>query len=279
LEAKLVLHENLVFSVCTEFVENENGIPDEEELYSPDYDEPSKERMKQDCEIKAFYRLSAKLKLAFPRLPICITADGLYPCKQVFEICRNNGWRFILRFFKEGCVPTLYDAYIGERDSILKDQSFREMVNETTLDFCYATGFKYDKFILNFVECKDSDVEYAFLFVTDFSVDRNNCKSTVEHGRRRWRIENEGFKIQKQHGYYLKHVFCENYNAMKIHYYLIQIAHAISQLLEHISEATRIPNLTKKQFHKALIDAFRNFVLTLDDLLLVEEPKRIRLTL
>jgi hypothetical protein len=49
LEAKLVLHENLVFSICTEFIENEGGIPSEEELFSPDYDEPSKERFKQDC--------------------------------------------------------------------------------------------------------------------------------------------------------------------------------------------------------------------------------------
>jgi len=277
LEAKLVLHENLVFSICTVFIENEDGIPSEAELFSPDYDEASQEQIKQDCELKAFYRLAEKLKSMFPRLPICITADGLYPCQQVFEICMNNNWRYILRF-KKGCIPTLYDSYSRIRAESPIGQSFHMTVdNDVRLDYFYTNGLKYHDFTINLAECKDSSVEYAFLFITDLPVDRNNCESTVMYGRRRWRIENEGFKVQKKHGYYLKHMFSKNYNAIKIHYYLIQIAHAIGQLLEHGSNVMKVINLGKKQFRKALYEGFKSFVLTPDDLIDAEMPRKIRL--
>jgi hypothetical protein len=97
------------------------------------------------------------------------------------------------------------------------------------------------------------------------------------YGRRRWRIENEGFKVQKQHGYYLKHVFSEDYNAMKIHYFLIQIAHAISQLFEHSSDVMIILNLTIKAFHENLKKCFEKFTLTEADIANSKEAKKIRL--
>ena len=276
LEAKLVLHENLVFSICSVFIENTAGIPDEAELYSRTYDEPSYEKKKQSCELKAFYDISVKLKEMFPRLPICITADGLYPCKQVFQICKDNNWHYILRF-KEGCIPTLYKSYQSYRCIVYKDRVWHKTVNDKTIDYFYAIKLTYDDFTINVAECIDSSVEYPFLFITDLPVNRDNCEGVIMAGRRRWRIENEGFKVQKQHGYYLKHMFSHNYNAMKIHYFLIQIAHSINQLLEHGVELFKTAGLTKAQIHKKLLDAFKFYLLTEDDLLAAEIPQKIRL--
>ena len=42
--------------------------------YQPNHEEQSK----QDCEQKAFHRLAARIKEAFPRLPIMLLLDGLY---------------------------------------------------------------------------------------------------------------------------------------------------------------------------------------------------------
>jgi len=296
LEAKLVLHENLVFSICTEFVENEGKIPSEEELYSPDYDEPSNERMKQDCEIKAFYRLADKLKQAFPRLPICISGDSLYANQQVFEKCQDNNWRFILRF-KEGSIPSLYNKFCqasrapGHFFRVFKKQdgyTIPEMETVTQigelydnfvkLEYTYANDLRYEGYTLSMVECKDSGVEYPFLFLTDLPVDRNNCESTVLDGRRRWKIENEGFKVQKRHGYYLKHVFCEDFNAMKVHYLVIQIAHAIAQLLKHSSDVIKKLNITMKEFHESLLKCFSAVTLSAEDLAIAQEPKKFRLS-
>jgi hypothetical protein len=59
LEAKLVTSNGFAFSLMTEFIENSDP-----------------EATKQDCELKAFYRLSERLKARFPRLPICLLLDG-----------------------------------------------------------------------------------------------------------------------------------------------------------------------------------------------------------
>ena len=60
LEAKLVTTTGFAFSVMTEFIENPEETP-----------------LKQDGELKAFYRLADRLKQRFPRLPICLLLDGL----------------------------------------------------------------------------------------------------------------------------------------------------------------------------------------------------------
>lgn len=77
LEAKLVAPNGFSISIGTEWVVN------------------GEEYTKQDCELNAFKRLAVKLKKDFPRLNICILADGLYPNNSVFDICRNNNWKFI----------------------------------------------------------------------------------------------------------------------------------------------------------------------------------------
>ena len=36
-----------------------------------------------------------------------------------------------------------------------------------------------------------------FVYVTDLSIADKNIKETIHLGRKRWKIENEGFSIQK----------------------------------------------------------------------------------
>ena len=72
LEAKIYFGENLVCSIASETIEN-----------SEEYINQSDEAVKQNCESKAFVRLAARIKKKFPRLPIIITADGLYVTKTV----------------------------------------------------------------------------------------------------------------------------------------------------------------------------------------------------
>jgi hypothetical protein len=79
LESKLVTPSGHAISLATEWVENPSG----------DFD-------KQDCERKAFIRLTEKLKKQYPRLPICILADGLYPYDGAFSTCEKYDWKYIL---------------------------------------------------------------------------------------------------------------------------------------------------------------------------------------
>ena len=70
LEAVLICKNGTSIPVLSEWIANEGQ----------DYD-------KQDCELKAFKRLSVRLKKYFPRLNICILADGLYSNVSLMEIC------------------------------------------------------------------------------------------------------------------------------------------------------------------------------------------------
>ena len=103
LEAKIVFGESLIVSIASEFIEN-NGEDAEAQR------EMSEEKRKQDCETKAFKRLSKKLKEAFPRLPAIILGDSLHASEPVMDICWDNKWDFIIRY-KSGSIPSITEEY------------------------------------------------------------------------------------------------------------------------------------------------------------------------
>ena len=275
LEAKLVLNGNMVFSIQSEFIENETPIPSEEVLWSRKYTDQSKDKVKQDCETKAFYRLSKKLKAAFPKLPICITTDALYPCKGMFETCKSLGWHFIMRF-KDGVIPTLAEQFRAQVKKRPAQSAHDIAENGAKLNYRFATGLVYEGFNMNAVDLKDSSVKYPFWFITDYDLSVHSCKWIAEYGRRRWKIENQGFKRQKKHGFCLTHMFCKDYIAMKVHYYLIQIAHAISQLWEYSIDMKTL-RYTIKELHAELLITFVTKVLTAEDIDYAYTQKKVRL--
>lgn len=221
LEAKLVLNGTIVVSIATEFIENE-----------------APNTTKQDCERKAFYRLAEKLKRYFPKLPICLCADSLYACGPVFDLCRRNQWRYLIRF-KDGSIRS-----VAEEFRVLKtlepDQAISRTRDGVTETYRYVTGIPYQAHSVNVVEYSRTDLKYPFVFLTDLPVSKRNCQSLVCDGRNRWRIENEGFNAQKNHGYGLTHRFSEDYTAMKNHYFLIQIGHMIAQIYANATKIWRI---------------------------------------
>ena len=97
LEAKLVCG-NMTFSLATEFVENET--------YTDEYGNNYRKFDKQDCELKAAYRLLNKIKKRFPKLPIIIGGDALYLGRPFLELCDEHHFEYIIRY-KETDAPTI----------------------------------------------------------------------------------------------------------------------------------------------------------------------------
>ena len=71
-----------------------------------------------------------------------------------------------------------------------------------------------------------------FVWLTNFKIGKNNITKIARGARLRWKIENEGFNIQKNRGFNLEHPYSQNEIAMKNYLLLLQIAYIISQLME-----------------------------------------------
>ena len=72
----------------------------------------------------------------------------------------------------------------------------------------------------------------SFQWLTDLPVTLSNSAEFANAGRGRWYIENQGFNIQKNIRYDIQHADSLDYNAMKCHYLLTQIADILMQLYE-----------------------------------------------
>ena len=249
LEAKLILRENVVVSIMTEFVDNEG-----------------KELIKQDCELKAAKRLMKRLKEAFPMLPICISADSLYASEPMLKECKEKGWKYLIRF-KEGSVPSIYEEY--ESLKKYKENEGSERRNEKKISWKYATEIDYRGYSINFVEYREEEevskekeqkgkaTEKKFYFITDLPIKNDQAIEVAEYGRRRWKIENEGFNTQKRQGYNLEHRYSHNYQATKNHYYLIQIGHMIAQIIEAWEKIWKGIQQSREQKHRRMLENFK----------------------
>ena len=226
LEAKIVCSNGFSISISTEWVKNP---------VNKDFD-------KQDCEQKAFVRLAKKLKKDFPRLPICITADGLYPNNTVFNICKNNDWKYIITI-KEGNLKSVWEeiAFSNLVDAKIENTLATMKPNmRITEEYKGFQHIDYQKHSINVVETiiKSKSIKteekaevLKFAHVTNLELSKSNLKEISTAGRLRWKIENEGFNEQKNSGYNLKHKYSrKSFIATQNYYQCLQIAHIINQL-------------------------------------------------
>jgi len=250
LEAKIVTSSGLCVSLATEFIENTPGLDFE----------------KQDCEQKAFIRLALKIKKYFPRLPICILADGLYPNSTVFDVCTRNNWTFIITL-KDGNLKTFQTEVNLLRATVKKQIVCRaDKSSRTSLEYCYLNDIEYSGFNYSWVECTESILYLRtnitkiqkFTYITNIRQDKDNVVETADSGRLRWKIENEGFNTQKNSGYELEHKYSRiSYPAMQNYYHILQIAHMINQLVERKKEVIEIIEEHSKQ---TIVDLWKKLI-------------------
>lgn len=252
LEAKLICN-GMVFSIATEFIEN-----------SPDSEDD-----KQDCELKAFHRLAKKLKKLYPRLPITILADGLYPNGPVFARCQEYNWKYIFTL-KDDVLKTVWVDFHGlfnqsetaigaelEQPEMFDEEVRYRWQNSLSYD---GKDFKGKVNILAKAGLNDKgEYETIRAFITNYKLKEESILEIENAGQQRVKIENEGFNIQKNHGYQLEHIFTNSPNGMKVVYLLIQIAHIINQLFVQadIMKVCRKLNSLRECFEK-LISAIKS---------------------
>jgi hypothetical protein len=269
LEAKLVTANGFAFSLMTEFIENTDPQAD-----------------KQDCELKAFYRLSRRVKARFPHLPICLLLDGLFAGGPTFQLCHDYGWRYMITL-QNADLPQVHRTYDLLRSQTPQNhKQIRLGSQQITQEYHWARQIDYvdsqDRHhMLNIVTCEESKPAglslskptrrgdpstSTFKWLTNFIPTVHNVDTLANQaGRLRWKIENEGFNIQKNGGFNLQHPYSQDDTARKVFYYLLQIAHLLFQLLEKGSLFRQafpqgLGSLKNIAFH--LLEAWRNLRLT-----------------
>ena len=242
LECKLVAG-NIVISLDSEFIENKKMLT---------------EKQKQDCETNAFKRMIKRIKSNYPKYKFIITGDGLYATTPIINICKKYHWLFIFNL----------------KPDILRDinNTFEEnikLLNETNkANYFLSSNIEFNNNLINvfkYNEIKKSKTT-IFRYISNIKMDNDNIEMVVQLGRKRWKIENEGFYTQKHRTFDITHLNSRNDNSMKCHYYFIQFAHTIRQLLELGNLLTKSLKLKIKEVSANLLKSLTSTISDLNNL-------------
>ena len=254
LEAKIVCG-NMTFSLATEFVENETYTDENGNIYRK-FD-------KQDCELKASYRLLEKIKKRFPKLPIVIGGDALYLGRPFLELCDKYNFEYIIRY-KETDAPTIKRNFdeikiIDENYQYQNEIIFGDLKDNK---FYTLNVISYDE---KNIDDETNEVTIKnFSYVTSLEITKNNKEKIVQLGRRRWKIENKGFKEQKSDVLNIKHIYTKNCNGTKNIYLIIQFAHTILTLLNYGNVLIIGLNTTKNEVSDLIRKALTSTIQSLN---------------
>ncbi len=265
LEAKLVGDNGFCISLATEWIEN------------------SEEYEKHECELNACARLAKTLKQDYPRLAICLVADGLYPNQTFFRVCQEHGWSWIVTL-KEGNLPSVWKRVLprqGLTHGRKREEHLHKGGQEIHRTYEWHPRMTYQGVTIHWFACEEVVEQTCthFVYLSSLEMECYSVFELTESGRLRWKIEHEGFDVQKHHGYGLGHQFSRgSMVAMKNYDQLMQIAHMMNQLCELSSLLAEIRGSKERMAHiwTCLVGEVRHEVLDVA-LLAVILARRIRI--
>jgi hypothetical protein len=227
---------------------------------------------KQDCELNAGKRLIHRLRQEHRQLPMIVAGDDLYAHEPFILNLRALRMGFVL-VAKPESHKELY-TWVEDQDRI--GQCVKGTWEEGPL--AKRRRFEYriasqvsltqsDQVAVNFVEVwernKKGKVVYHNAWVTDFDVTAENVATIVGIGRSRWKIENEQFNVQKNHGYELEHNYGHGERGLSLVFYLLNLlaflAHQVLEMGDRLYGACRAKE-SRRSLWNALRTYFRKLV-------------------
>jgi hypothetical protein len=262
LVAFIVSDNGYALPMACEFIENPGEVYD-----------------KQDCEIKAFHRLEAKIKRLYPQTPFHLLLDALYADQNVMRCAFANGWDMAITF-KDSDMPALWTEVQSllaispgpcARITLPEGQGSREIRWINDLDY---QGMKLSA-VFQVEKDRTGNILQSFAHLLGRPISPSNAWKAAATARLRWRCENEGFNVLKNGGFALEHVYSRNPVASKAYVLLMLTAHLFQQLLTR----GRLGTVFKAAFHtflhygKQMLEALKNQPLPPD----LDAPGQIRL--
>lgn len=242
LEANLAFRNGMVIPLLSEFLDYTAGDTSDD---------------KQDCELKAFRRLSDRLKKEFPGLFIMMLLDGLYANGPVMAICRKKNWDYMI-VLKDDSLPSVWEEFKGLGELLQQNtlemkwgnrrQQFR-WVND--IEYCYGQNQRKRQTV-HVVVCEESWEEIdkktggivtktsRHAWLSSERLNKRNVHERCNLGaRHRWGIES-GILVEKRHGYQYEHCFSYNWNAMRGYHYLMRLGHMFNILAVYSTALAKI---------------------------------------
>ena len=212
-----------------------------------------------------------------------LTLDGLVAGGPTFALCKKLGLAFLI-VLKDHDLPSVNEEFAALQDLQPENHLlFRTGKNaQVHQEFRWVDDISYldsakQEHALSVLQCletkpaaKGQPKTTKFKWVTGVRLSPHNVIPLANDGGRiRWKIENEGFNVQKNGGYALEHAYTNNYTSAKIFYFLLQIAHLLAQLLYKgglLRAALRASLGSAKNLAWLLLEAWRNAPLTKETL-------------
>ncbi len=245
LEACLAFSNGMVIPLMSEFLAHSQG------------DETTDT---QDCEQKAFERLTQRLKKRFPRLRILLLLDGLYPNGPMMALCRGYRWQFMI-VLQSNCLANVWEEFWGLRRLQPEKNRWLQEWGNRLQDFMWVNEIEHTygphqrrRLNLHVVVCKETweevDREGKIVerrshhaWVSSEPLTRHNlhqrCNLAARH---RWGIETN-ILVEKHQGYHYEHCFAYDFNAMKGYHYLLHLGHLFN-ILARFSQRLQEPMST-----------------------------------
>jgi hypothetical protein len=195
---------------------------------------------KQDCELNAAKRLIPRLRQEHPQLPLIIGGDALY-CHEPF-IAQVRELRLHHVFV---CKPLshleLY-AWVEDLERLggCEKGQWHEGPACRRRFFTYriarsvpltAARRVWGTVVEVWEHDRGGQQLYHNAWFTDLEVTADNVAAIVRIGRSRWKIENEQFNVQKNHGYELEHNYGHGQQTLSMVFYLLNLLAFIAHMI------------------------------------------------
>jgi hypothetical protein len=196
--------------------------------------------------LKAFYRLAARLQAYFPRLPMLLLLDGLYPNGPLMALCRQYGWQFMI-VLPDKCLPSVWEEVEALKPRQAQNRNYQHWRGRQQRfwwvnDITYSYEGDRKSLLVHVVGCEETwqevdpatseliDKQARHVWLSSQRLDPHNVHACCHLGARgRWGIETS-LLVEKCQGYSYEHVFSHNWKAMQGYHYLMRLAHLINAL-------------------------------------------------
>ena len=189
----------------------------------PEFIKKPEAKPKQDCENAAVKRWLNKNPKKKYGNRVTLLGDDLHSHQPICELALKQGYNFIFVCL-ESSHKTLYEwLEFFEKSGEVKTVEKKQWSKGKNLiyRYRYASGLPLrdgeSSLVVNWCEVtvineKTQEIIYQNNWITNHKINDNNVDKIVKAGRSRWKIENEGNNVLKNHGYNLEHNFGHGQN-------------------------------------------------------------------